>query len=430
LLQPLYYALTDSKASLSEMQDAMLDADGRYQRYLENHAKPLGALDRYDFLMVGAIAGFFTLAVFNPLRLLTLLTSLIPGMKVRLSNHLNAVSSARQDYRFGIQRTYQILPDETGERPRKTPRADMVEYRELLRLSEARPPVTFPQMRDFAQRVGLPSFVFNTTVRPPRASASAPLRDRIFEIGSVGFGSDSCGFLSWKQTEQLGWEPGMSSKGLFSDEKTSPFATIRNLNTTPAISGAALSSAGLGRRWSRWLLNVANFGLEYIVPSPANVKHTVRLSDGGHSENLGAYALLRRSCRTMLIVDAEYEPTPSYAFHAYRKLKEAALAELGIEVKVPAIEDGTFSARDPICRGSALIRGQPPSELYYLKLSMDRASLKDPTQAIESYATAHPAFPQESTVDQYFLQKRFRAYSALGYEIARRLPSNLGTSAG
>ena len=101
-----------------------------------------------------------------------------------------------------------------------------------------------------------------------------------------------------------------------------------------------------------------------------------------------------------------------------------------MEVRVPAIEDGTFSARDPICRGSALMPGQPPSELYYLKLSMDRASLKEPIPDIESYAKAHPAFPQESTVDQYFLQKRFRAYTALGYEIARELPSTLGASAG
>lgn len=424
LLQPFYYALADPKASLSEMQDAMFDANGRFQRYLENHAIPLGATDRLSFIMQSALAGTFTLVLFNTLRVLNLLISWIPGMKRQLTRHFNAGSSIRQDYRAGIQGTYQMLPDQSGKRPTNNGRADLAEYRELLTLSEARPPVTFPQMRAFSLRARLPGFVFNTTVRPPRMSASVSLRHCIFEIGSAGFGSDSCGFLAWDQTDGLGWEPGMTWKG-FNDE-SSPFATLRNFNTAPAISGAAVSDAGVEQRWARWLLDIANFGLEYVVPNPSDLKRTVRLSDGGHSENLGAYVLLRRGCRTILIVDAEYERAWPYAFEAYHRLKAAAKADLGMEVIVHEIENGTFSASKPICRGWARIPGQPTIEIYYLKLSMDPPSLKDGTGAIQSYAKAHSAFPQESTMDQYFGQARFRAYSALGHEIASKLPQNLG----
>src|SRR5690606_21499674 len=135
----------------------------------------------------------------------------------------------------------------------------------------------------FAQKAGLPGFIFNTTVRPPHPGEEAPLRHRIFEIGPMGFGSDSSGYLTWEETEGHGWEPGVpvdknwflnkirSSRG---DRKhsrlSSPYATIRSFNVAPAISGAALSGTNIAARRARYLLWLLNLGLEYIVPSPAD----------------------------------------------------------------------------------------------------------------------------------------------------------------
>jgi hypothetical protein len=423
LLQPFYYALGHPDATLREIQNLMLDAQGPFQRYLENNAKPLGALDRLSFVMQAALAGAFTGLLFNVIRVLNLLLSRVPGMQGRLARHYNAVSSIRQEYRAGIQRTYQMLPDESGTRATNNARADFAEYQELLKLSAARPPVTFPLMSAFAQRIGLPAFVFNATVRSPRTSASGGLRHCIFELGAAGFGSDACGFVAWEQTDGFGWEPGMPRKGW--DDESSLFATLRSLNTAPAISGAAVSDAGVEQRWARWLLNIANFGLEYLVPDPSDLRRTLRLSDGGHSENLGAYALLRRGCRTVVIVDAEYEPARPYAFEAYHRLKAAVKADFGMDLLVQEIEDGGFAAGNPICRGHASVSGQPPIRICYLKLSMDPASLKDETGAIQGYVKAHAAFPHESTADQYFTDARFRAYVALGHEIASGLPDDL-----
>ena len=424
LLQPFYYALANPGASLSDMQEAMFDASGRFQRYLENHARPFRATDRGSLIMLSALAGAFTLTLFNTLRVLNLLMSWIPGMQQKLTRSANAGSSAREDYRLGIQQTYQMLPDESGKRATNAGLGDFAEYRELLRLSASRPPVTFPQMRIFSHRVGLPSFVFNTTLRPTATGASVvSLRDAIFEIGSAGFGSDSCGFLAWEETDGLGWEPGMAWKGF--NDRSSPFATLRNLNTAPAISGAAISDAGVARTWARWLLSVANLGLEYVVPKPSDITQTVRLSDGGHSENLGAFALLRRRCRTIVIVDGEYEPAWPYAFRSYHRLKAAAREDLGLDLTVGAIDTGTFSASQPICRGCARTPGKPTTTIYYVKPSIP-PSLKDATGAIQGYARTHPMFPQESTMNQYFEQDRFKAYAALGHEIASTLPDNLG----
>ena len=54
----------------------------------------------------------------------------------------------------------------------------------------------------------------------------------------------------------------------------------------------------------------------------------IYLSDGGHSENLGAWSLVRRQCEQIIIVDAEYDP--NYTFEAYFKLKRALGQEMNV----------------------------------------------------------------------------------------------------
>ena len=245
LLQPFYYALADPKASLGEMQDAMLDANGRFQRYLENHAKPLGAADRLSFIMLSALAGIFTLVLFNALRVLDLSISWIPGLGERLAPPFQrrralSVRSIAWEFKVPIR----CCPMRAGNVLRTMGVPISRSIAELLTLSRARPPATFPQMRAFSHQVGLPSFVFNTTVRTPRMGVSESLRHCIFEIGVCRFRlGHSCGFLAWEQTDGFGWEPGMTWKGF--DDESSPFATLRSLNTAPAISGAAISDAGV-----------------------------------------------------------------------------------------------------------------------------------------------------------------------------------------
>ena len=416
-----YYGSSTEPERLAAIHDEMMDPDGRFQTYLQAHAKPFGALDGASFAMLAALAGLFTVAMFNPLRLLAQLMALVPGMKPKLRNQLNAVSAVRANYREGIQRTYQMVPDANGRRAVEPPRRRIAQYAAHLLLSEA-PAVTFPMMRDFAQR-RLPAFVFNTTVRPPLGEE--PLGDRIFEIGSVGFGSNSCGFVNWTATEGLGWDPGIDAT---LQRESSPFATLRSLNAAPAISGAAISDAALEEGWKKWALVASNFGLEYLVPDPSDERRTLRLSDGGHSENLGAYALLRRRCASILVVDAEFEPTASYTFHGYRRLKSAASRELQAEISVPVIDNQAFSSTNAICRGSVTYGDRSTGDLYYLKLSLERASLENRLADIRSYAAGHPAFPHETTADQYYGPERFRAYTALGYDLALKLPEELCAS--
>src|SRR5262249_28732324 len=163
----------------------------------------------------------------------------------------NAQSLLRKGYREGIQKTYQVFPDPQKRVPtvRRSFSTGVKAAADFLHLTTFDvEPVTFPDLSSFAQRAGLPGFVFNATVVPPRPTESAPLGQRIFELGAIGFGSDSCGYLAWNETEGLGWEPGDQAQDgwmwrEFIDRRgSSPYATIRNFNTAPAISGAAIDA--------------------------------------------------------------------------------------------------------------------------------------------------------------------------------------------
>lgn len=453
LLQPSCHTAcrSDPRANLEQVQAEMFNVDGLFQRYLADHAQSLGALTRMDWVMRAAFALLFDLTLYNVLRLLQLL--LLRVGTEGLAAQINASSTARLEYREGIQQTYQVFGDPHKQVPMDS--GGILQYvlaaKEFLDLtaSDVRA-VSFPALSAFAQKAGLPSFVFNTTVAPPRPGDDVPLKERVFELGSIGFGSDSCGYLTWEDTEKFGWEPGAKpEKPWLFWKDASPYATIRSFNTAPAISGAAIDATNINQSRLRFLLKLINLGLAYWVPNPADPRRVVRLSDGGHSENLGAYALLRRRCRNILIVDAEYDP--SYSFGAYRKLRQAlkqearqALAidinvpavekrihDLGIDISAPVVEkripdhDTAKFAADMPMAGTTTADGKTFGNIFYLKLSMSEALLGDQAEIIKSYAKEHDTFPQESTIDQYFGPDRFGAYRGLGYAIGKTLPRDL-----
>lgn len=423
LLQQLYGAQAAGTAfDRDALEQEMFAADSRFGRYLAEHATPAGE-DKLGLGVTIPLTVVTDMVLFNALRLLFLVLRSHDGSGLNLLN----VTSARTAYRQGIQLTYQVHPDGEG-RPLNQGvsfAAGALEASEHLDLSVVRPPVTFPQMRDFARAAALPAFVFNTTVGSARR-AGGRIGPRVFELGTAGFGSDSCGYRTWDETDGLGWEPGMEIGGhapryrdLFStsQSRSSPFATLRNLNTASAISGAALSGTNLDQRRARRILRLTNFGLEYTVPHPGAPGRLLRLSDGGHSENLGAYALLRRGCRTILIVDAEYDP--HFAFPSYRRLKDAARAELGSELRIPGIDEPTGRPDAPVYTGEIVRDGAPAGTVVYVKLAPHRAGDAATDALIDAYASDHSEFPQEPTSDQYFQPSQFRAYRALGGAIGR-----------
>lgn len=171
------------------------------------------------------------------------------------------------------------------------------------------------------------------------------------------------------------------------------------------------------------------------------------LSDGGHFENTAAYELLRR--RAALIVCADNGADPEYRFSDVQNLVRRARIDFGAEIEF--LDDagiaqfvaqafagradaaryfGTMEQfRDERARGDrcallARVRyaGSPQGLARQALLVIVKPTLTAFAPLdVKLYAGAHPAFPQQSTGDQFFDEAQWESYRKLGQSIGLRL---------
>ena len=146
----------------------------------------------------------------------------------------------------------------------------------------------------------------------------------------------------------------------------------------------------------------------------------VHLSDGGHFENLGVYELVRRRCRFIVACDAGQDG--GFLFEDLAGLIRKCRTDFGVRIEI----DVTPIKPDPAKResrwhcavGSIHYEDVDPKDapgiLVYIKASITG----DETPDVQNYATVNPAFPHESTADQFFDESQFESYRALGFHIA------------
>jgi hypothetical protein len=275
------------------------------------------------------------------------------------------------------------------------------------------PNVTFSDLRRFLSKVGgkLPYPVFNLTlnVRADRRF-EAQLWPHTFELTPLSIGGPAVGYRAWPEE---------------ADER---LQAVESVNIAPAISGAAVS--GYAQQGSSpWLLRalrIANIDLGYFVrnvfPPPPR---SIYLSDGGHSDNLGLYALIQRKCERVLAVDAEEEKGArkgEYEFVALTKLQKALELEGVGQIKMDGgFTPKSFEPANPVLTGTINYRDQsvPPVRLVYVKLALDRRAMSGLPQAVRDYASdEHLRFPHDPTVEQQYTEDRFIAYRELGWYLA------------
>ncbi|MES2323614.1 MAG: patatin-like phospholipase family protein [Pseudomonadota bacterium] len=160
------------------------------------------------------------------------------------------------------------------------------------------------------------------------------------------------------------------------------------------------------------------FGLMYLVYEMLGLATAqsdfLMISDGGHFENMGAYELIARRCRVIIISDGECDP----------ELKFEGLGKL---IRMSRVDHGTDIAIDvrPIksCTQSFAVgtisypeKDRKPGILVYLKASLTGAEGTDVLQ----YKSIHDAFPHESTGNQFYGEDQFESYRSLGTEVASR----------
>jgi hypothetical protein len=235
-----------------------------------------------------------------------------------------------------------------------------------------------------------------------------------------------------------------------------------DLATAMAISGAAIS-ANMGASTIRLMsptLALLNFRLGYWLRNPRDLAKTadanhrllkwrhvitdkfyllaemlnlldessrhIYLTDGGHIENLGAYELLKRGCKLILVVDAEADP--SMSFGALQKLERYARIDFGVRISLPwesiARRSNAFNAE--VLGGEGEIAAGPhcavgrihyadgaQGVLVYFKSSLTG----DEKDYLLDYKKRYSAYPHETTGDQFFSEEQFECYRALGFHM-------------
>lgn len=228
-----------------------------------------------------------------------------------------------------------------------------------------------------------------------------------------------------------------------------------NFATAIAISAAAVSpNMGVGTiNPLRFLLTLLNMRLNYWLPNPGKFSKTkdkftfrfrppglpylmreacgtasektayINCSDGGHLENLGVYELLKRQCKTIICIDAEADPTLTFA--GLITLQRYAAIDFGINIKldVAAIRPVNGISSGNFAEGIIEYSNGEIGRLLYLKLSFTG---KEP-EYLHYYKNANPLYPHESTSDQYFDETQFEVYRALGNFVAHSAAENLKT---
>jgi hypothetical protein len=195
-----------------------------------------------------------------------------------------------------------------------------------------------------------------------------------------------------------------------------------------------LAKAGQGTRgiWNRWWHDriLLKFYLFLEMFNFLDEKsRNILLTDGGHIENLGIYELLKRGCEFVIAVDAEADPSMSFA--SFVKLQRYARIDLGVRIELPweeiaqttkrvskdlarSSEDDSPHLRQkgPHCAvGRILYDNGAEGVLLYFKSSLTG----DEKDYILDYKKRYPKFPHESTSDQFFTEEQFEVYRSLGF---------------
>jgi hypothetical protein len=192
--------------------------------------------------------------------------------------------------------------------------------------------------------------------------------------------------------------------------------------TKPLAFVTTLFNVRLGR-WSpnpnrrKWMKSSPSYGLfcllQELLGFANESRNYVYLSDGGHFDNTGIYELVHRRCTTIVAVDAGADVKRSFAdlAHMIRKCR----VDFGVEIELDITKFGRLLAEEAASPGYVIgdIRycGGPVGKLVVIK----------PTRVgLFGYAQTDEAFPQQTTVDQFFDESQFESYRALGQSIGEQ----------
>jgi hypothetical protein len=230
------------------------------------------------------------------------------------------------------------------------------------------------------------------------------------------------------------------------------------------------NSANRGNgKWTQWIGEKINRAFpvqtylldEFLARFHGSARQYWYLTDGGHFENLGAYELIRRRMRLIIIIDAAADP--DYVFSDLANLIRKARLDFGAEISfldqqslddyvsgtvrkffgtLEQLRRGTWTKEpitDPIASGERLsvaieeerlslahaalakVRYDGKPDAKSLILLIKPTLTGDEPADVLRYHGANPSFPHQSTAEQFFDEAQWESYRKLGEHIAEQI---------
>jgi uncharacterized short protein YbdD (DUF466 family) len=196
-----------------------------------------------------------------------------------------------------------------------------------------------------------------------------------------------------------------------------------------ALKMNKLPSAPVRRVGPRYFLRELSGNLNADLPY-------VNLSDGGHIENLGVYELIRRQCRLIIVGDSEADS--GLTFDGLANVMRMVQIDFGVKIVMDGLDDIRMRKQHHAI-GTIYYSNNKVGKIVYIKTSLldeQEAKIKpivpknnqqdaeavalsfDYNPYIAHYKTSDPAFPHQSSGDQFFDESQFESYRALGHQMA------------
>jgi hypothetical protein len=195
-------------------------------------------------------------------------------------------------------------------------------------------------------------------------------------------------------------------------------------------------------RLSNWLRETKPglLGCEALASFAGPTRRWWYLSDGGHFENTGVYALLRREVEFIVLADCGADP--DFEFADLENLVRKARIDFDAEIEMYTRDeaaglvcptDAEVSILSPQdMANNASVRGVLMARICYHRSDPQRRKfgtllIVKPNlhEALDNdllaYARRNPTFPQQATSDQFFDEAQWESYHRLGEDFGRSL---------
>jgi hypothetical protein len=164
-------------------------------------------------------------------------------------------------------------------------------------------------------------------------------------------------------------------------------------------------------------ISAPRFGLLYLLRELFGMVNDnapyIYLTDGGHFENMGLYELVRRRCTNIVICDAEEDGDLTFQGigMAIRKCRIDFGAEIDLDLSKISRSGESLSSPTNFIEGTITYPNNFQGNILYIKSIFTPGLPPD----LVNYRREHPAFPDDTTLNQWFTESQFESYRRLGH---------------